>query len=153
MKFEHLIEINSPGDPRIEMISRKQLWDGLVLRAETPRLFLPQLDACDILERLEDSLARRLRFGNLIVHDHVYFIEEHQIRFHIPTQNDIVESSLEITIEEPQRDHLFVRFAYQDATPDDDPDAAYNDYRRSAYYEADLDTIRIIRRLTAQALN
>ena len=150
MKFEHLIEINNPTDPRINSLTRKQLWDGLSLRAKTPRLFFEHLDACDILERTHNFMTRRLRYGSLIIHDKVHFVPHYKIRFDIPAQNEITESSLEITIEEPYENHLFVRFVYQDMTPDDSHQAMFNDYKRLAYYEMDIDMIRIIRRLVMQ---
>ncbi|MBX9850071.1 MAG: DUF1857 family protein, partial [Rhodocyclaceae bacterium] len=46
MNFEHLIEINAPGNPMIEPLSRNQLWQGLVIRAENPELSVLGLDAC-----------------------------------------------------------------------------------------------------------
>ena len=36
MKFNHLVEINMPDNPLVMMITREQLWHGLVLRAEMP---------------------------------------------------------------------------------------------------------------------
>ena len=51
MKFEHLIEINDPLNPLIDTLSLEQVWRGLVLRAESPRLFVPHLDECQISER------------------------------------------------------------------------------------------------------
>jgi hypothetical protein len=46
---------------------------------------------------------------------------------------------------------LFVRFEYDDGTQEVDgtPDAFYNEFRRSAYQESDIDTIRVIRQLAA----
>jgi hypothetical protein len=55
-----------------------------------------------------------------------------------------------MTIEEPQPGSLFVRFAYDSGLPDDDMDAFYNEFRRSAYQESDIETIRIIRQLAEE---
>jgi Domain of unknown function (DUF1857) len=55
MKFEHLIEINDPLNPLIDTITREQLWRGLVIRAESPKLFVPHLDECEIGERESGS--------------------------------------------------------------------------------------------------
>jgi len=95
MKFEHLIEINNPQDFRITALTHLQLWQGLVLRAEEPTLFLPQLVSCTIIERTENRLSRRLKFGKLIVLDQVYYNKPNQIRFHVPEQNEILASTLE----------------------------------------------------------
>ncbi len=149
MKFEHLVEINDPKDLRIEPLTRLQLWRGLILRAEEPTLFIPHLDACTI-ERSAHTISRCLDFGNLLVNDHVNYTTQSNVRFSIPEQGEILASTLDMTIEEPEPDRLFVRFTYQDATPEEGPDAFYNDFRRSAYREADIDTIRIIRQMAAE---
>jgi len=149
MKFEHLIEINDPLNPLIERLSREQLWRGLVLRAETPMDFVPYLDNCRILERGELTILRELRYGDLIVRDRVTFLPQRQVVYHVPSQKDIPESRLTMTIEEPEPEILFVRFEYDDGASEaqDTAEAFYNDFRRSAYKESDIDTIRTIREM------
>ena len=149
MKFEHLIEINDPLNPLIDRLSREQLWRGLVLRAETPMDFVPYLDNCNIVERGEQTLSRELRYGDLIVQDRVTFQPLHKVTYHVPSQKGIPESRLTMTIEEPEPDILFVRFLYDDGASEaeDTTEAFYNDFRRSAYKESDIDTIRTIREM------
>jgi hypothetical protein len=150
MRFEHLIEINDPLNPLIEDLTREQLWRGLVLRAEAPRLFMPHLDECTLSDRSETLLSRSLRYGELIIHDRVSFDAPHAVRYDVPAQGDIPQSTLLMTIEEPQPDALFVRFEYDDGKADSDEEAFYNEFRRSAYEEADIDTIRTIRQLAQE---
>lgn len=149
MKFEHLIEINDPLNPLIDRLSREQLWRGLVLRAETPMDFVPHLDNCSILERDEQTISRELRYGDLIVRDKVTFQPLQKVTYHVPPQKGIPESRLTMTIEEPEPDILFVRFVYDDGASEeqDSAEAFYNDFRRSAYKESDIDTIRTIREM------
>lgn len=150
MKFEHLVEINSPGNPMIISLTRQQLWQGLVRRAEEPTLFVPHLDTCEIMERTEVTITRKLTYGTLVIQDRVTYLDEHQVRYHIAAQKDFSDSTLTMTIEEPQPDYLFVRFEYEDASMDEGADAMYNNFRRSAYKESDIDTIHMIRQLVAQ---
>ncbi|MFC3107748.1 SRPBCC family protein [Undibacterium arcticum] len=149
MKFEHLIAINDPLNPLIDPLRRDQLWRGLVLRAEAPKLFVPHLDDCQLSERSAGGVSRRLRYGELVIDDRVTFEPQRQICYLVPAQNDIPESRLTMTIEEPQPEMLFVRFEYDDGQPEahDAANAMYNDFRCSAYEESDIDTIRIIRQL------
>jgi hypothetical protein len=151
MKFAHLVEINDPLNPLIEPLTRDQLWRGLKLRAEDPKSFVPWLDACDILERSTDAMERELRYGELLIRDRVTFLPQLQIHYHVPEQKDIPASDLNMTIEEPQPGLLFVRFEYDDNAADapDSVDEFYNEFRRSAYQESDIDTIRMIRQLAA----
>jgi hypothetical protein len=152
MKFAHLIEINAADNPLIAPLSREQLWRGLVLRAERPTLFVLALDACEITGRSENGISRTLRFGKLIIHDEVQFLQQQQVRYHVPQQNDIPVSDLTMTIEEPAPGALFVRFEYDDhqAASDDAEAEFYNSFRRDAYKESDIDTIRKIRELAIE---
>ncbi len=152
MKFAHLIEINDPLNPLLNRLSRGQLWQGLVLRAETPKTFVPHLDQCHILERTELSLSRELHYGDLVVRDRVTFVPQQQVVYHVPQQKDIPESRLTMTIEEPESEIFFVRFEYDSGATEaeDATEAFYNDFRREAYKEADIDTIRTIREMAEQ---
>ena len=150
MKFEHLVEINSPGNPTIPPLTREQLWRGLVLRAEEAALFVPHLDACEIIARTEFSVSRRLSYGPLVIEDRVTYLAQQQVCYLVAAQNDFSDSSLTMTIEEPIPGALFVRFSYEDTSADEGVDAMYNDFRRSAYRESDIDTITLIRQMAAQ---
>ncbi|AKZ61953.1 hypothetical protein F506_04065 [Herbaspirillum hiltneri N3] len=150
MKFNHLIQINDPLNPLIDNLTREQLWRGLVLRAEAPQLFMEHLDECVLSDKTDAAVRRMLRYGELRIHDVVTYEALQRVHYHVPAQGDIPTSSLSMTIEEPEEEALFVRFEYDDGTPDEEAGtekAFYDQFRRSAYEEADIDTIRIIREL------
>lgn len=149
MKFEHLIEINDLNNPLTEVITREQLWRGLVLRAEAPKLFVSYLDEASITDRSEVSMKRSLRYGDLIVQDEVSLVHLEHVHYDVAAQKDIPQSSLRMSIDEPSPGALFVRFAYDDghSAEEDAANELYNEYRRSAYQEADIDTIRLIREM------
>jgi hypothetical protein len=152
MKFSHLVEINDPLNPLIDRLSRAQLWHGLVLRAEQPEAFVPYLDRCRILEKSAQSLSRELQYGELTVRDNVTLIAQQQVVYQVPPQQNIPASCLTVTIEEPEPEVLFVRFEYDSgATGEMDAENAfYDDFRRSAYVESDVDTIRTIRQMAEE---
>jgi Domain of unknown function (DUF1857) len=152
MKFAHLVEINDPLNPLIDPLSRGQLWRGLVLRAESPKEFIPWLDRCTITAETGTSLSRISHYGDLAVRDEVTFLPQRQVIYRVPAQKDIPTSSLTMTIEEPQPEVFFVRFEYDDGgdPATDSADAFYNEFRRSAYEESDIDTIRIIRQMAEE---
>jgi hypothetical protein len=152
MKFTHLIEINDPLLPLVEVLTRAQLWRGLVLRAASPKLFVPYLDECIISDRPPNQFARALRYGDVVIRDVVTLAPLEAVTIAVPEQKDIPASSLIMRIEEPQADTLFVRFMYDDGQVVDagSIDAFYDEYRRSAYQESDIDTIRLVRELAQQ---
>ena len=151
MKFEHLIEINDPLNPLIDALTREQVWRGLVLRADSPKLFVPHLDDCTIDQRESGSFRRSLRYGELVIVDRVLLTPLQQVRYEVAKQGDIAASSLTMSIETPSQDTLFVRFKYDDGhdAETDAANALYDEFKKSAYQEADIDTIRILRELAA----
>jgi hypothetical protein len=152
MKFEHLIEINDPLNPLVDTITREQLWRGLVIRAEAPKLFIPHLDECDISERESGSFKRRLRYGDLIVEDTVLLTPLQEVRYEVPAQGEISASTLVMTIEAPTNAMLYVRFSYDDGKEESQDQASkmYDEFKKSAYQEADIDTVRIVRQMAEQ---
>lgn len=151
MQFHHLVEINDPLNPLIDTLTRAQVWRGLVLRAEQPELFMPHLDRCELSDRKTDSVSRLLHYGKVNVRDTVVFYPGKRVEYWVPQQADIAASKLTMSIEEPSEGHLLVRFEYEDSAFDAaDVDAFYNEFRQSAYKEADIDTISLIRQLAAE---
>jgi hypothetical protein len=152
MKFEHLIEINDPLNPLADTITREQLWRGLVLRAEDPKMFMPHLDECTLGERESGSFARRLRYGELVIDDVVHLTPLQEVRYEVPAQGEIAASRMTMTIETPSEGVMWVRFLYDDgnASATDEMGKMYEDFKKSAYLEADIDTIKIVRQLAAE---
>lgn len=147
MNFEHLIQINDPLNPFVESMTREQLWEGLVLRAEQPQLFVIGLDSCTILSREGNVLERELHYGRATVRDRVTLEESQSVRYDILPTADYVGGSLTMTIEQPDELQLFLRFEYATTLPEStDPDAHQTqEIVKSAYRENDIDTVRLIR--------
>jgi hypothetical protein len=148
VRFEHLVEINDLTRPELPVLTRDELWRGLVVRAERPELFLPSLGGPPALSFTETVLVRVLRFGDVHVTDEVRFTEGEAIRYDVPAQGAIPRSSLSMHIEEPHAGRLFVRFVYEDAGAplgDAGEAAAFDHARRAAYEAADVDTVATIR--------
>jgi len=135
----------------LRLLRNRMFVSGLVLRAEQPGLFMPHLDRCELSERKADSVTRLLHYGKVNVRDTVVFYPGKRIEYWVPQQADIAASKLTMSIEEPSEGHLLVRFEYEDSAGDAaDVDAFYNEFRQSAYKEADIDTISLIRQLAAE---
>lgn len=152
MKFSHSIVINDPQNPGVAPLTRQQLWLGLVLRAQAPKLFMPHLDQCLLSDATDNTVMRALHYGNLVIRDRVTFHALQHVHYAVPAQGEIAASSLVMRIEEAQPDALSVCFEYDNGNNDaaDADDEMYNDYRRAAYRAADNDTITLIRELAAQ---
>lgn len=147
MNFEHLIEINDPANPLLEPLSRNQLWQGLVLRAEKPELSVIGLDACVMLERREGYLRRELRFGDLRVKDEVFLTSMQEVRYEVMASEHYPSSRLIMRIEEPHPGRLFMRFIYSSEHAQADSDEMLRGHVEQAYVQSDINTVAVIREL------
>lgn len=154
MRFSHLVEINDPLNPLIDPLTREQVWRGLVLRVEMPKRFVPWLDRCQVSKCEDETLQRVLHYGDTAIRDHVRFQKLQSVHVHVPRQGDIPVADLVMSIEEPGPGRLFVRFEYDDHAGEEAGEAEemVNQFRRSAYQESDIDTIRVIREMAADGL-
>lgn len=149
MQYEHLIEVNDLLNPLILALTREQLWQGLVLRAERPEMFVLGLDESIIQKREGNTLERELRFGQARILDRVIFTPMHSVRYETAATDDHAGGSLTMSIEEPSEHRLFVRFTYSTTLSEvqADGDPRYSEFVKSAYREADIDTVQRIRQL------
>jgi len=149
LRFEHLVEINDPGNPALEPLSADQLWQGLVLRAESPELFMLGLDSAEIVDRGDGWIERVLHFGKAHVRDRVVYEPRQAVRYESAATAEHAGGTLEMIIETPAPGALLVRFIYQTTMPavDASGDDRYAEIVKSAYHEADLDTVRKIREI------
>ena len=103
MRFEHLVQINDPLMPLLDTLTRNQLWQGLVLRAEAPTQFVLGLERATIHSR-EDcgrvrELTRTLDFGSFKVEDRVRLVRDARSEIHTKAGPPWPASRLTITIE------------------------------------------------------
>jgi hypothetical protein len=155
VRFVHIVEINDPRNPLLDVLTREQVWLGLLRRAERPMDFLPQLKGCLIVMRGESTLVRELDFGAFIVRDRVRLIPQEQLTFDTESAPNVPAGRLSIAIETLGADHLQLRFTYdveRERTDDADLEAQYDRYIQSAYLQADIDSVKIMRALLAQGV-
>ncbi|WP_373975799.1 SRPBCC family protein [Chitinibacter sp. SCUT-21] len=149
MRFEHLVQINDLMHPTAEILTRNQVWQGLVYRAEFPMEFVEHIDEAEVLQRHNAGIHRRVLMGKLEVIDHIYY--EHEASVHYDTQESEMHlgGQMWMKIEEPQEGALFIRFIYETPHPvGADPELdKYLSFLKSAWQETDIDTVKMIRQL------
>lgn len=148
MRFEHLIEINSPQTSLqlvVPAFSREQLWRGLMARVQTPQRFPMGPERCDWTETEPDVYERTLHFGQHALRDEVQATPQQRLVFTPQAHGDIAPIRLTIAIEEPHQGRMVLRFTYEALAPQSAEEAYYNDYRYNAWMHADRDMVRTLR--------
>jgi len=150
LRFEHLVQINDPRDPRVAPLTHEQLWRGLVLRAEFPGTFVPWLDGCEIEREGEHALVRTLTFGSQVVRERVRFDPQRSVDYEV--LGGEAHYRLSMRIEERGDDELYVRFLYEAESPDHREGGPLAGAIKEAYRFADIDTVFRIRQLAASGV-
>ena len=145
MRYEHLVQINDLERPDLPRLDRAQLWLGLVARAERPQLFDETIDEVRVIERGSNTLERELRRGRLTMRESVRLTPERAVEITAGAGTSLAGSVLEMRIEEPVPDALFLRFTYELRGATVPEDESERRALRQAYYFADLDMVRHIR--------
>jgi len=144
--------------PLLDTLTRNQLWQGLIVRAEDPIQFVLGLEGATIHSREVSGdvheLTRTLDFGSFRVEDRVRLVRDRSSEVRTEAGPTWPASRLTITIEEPEPELLFLRFVYEfdEAAGSDERDPLIVGLREQAYESADLDTVIRIRALAEQGV-
>jgi len=145
LRYEHLIRINDRAEESIPLLSRAELWRGVLLRAARPELFDTGIDETRTLSESPAQLLREVRRGSAVVTERVDFAAEESATLTVVSGTSLAGSSLELRIEEPAPEVLFLRFIYDMRGADVPELDAERQALKQAYYFADIETVRHIR--------
>jgi len=153
MRFEHLIEINSPSlamQTAAATFSREQLWAGLMAKVRSPERFPLGPERCECEELAPGLFSRTLHFGQLQMQDKVVAAELDALVFTPQAMPEVTPIRLSIRIEEPQGQQMVLRFVYEALAELSAEEALYNGYRHSAWLANDRDMVRTLREWLAE---
>ena len=136
-----------------KVITISQIWNSLWQKVEQPELFTPTIikHQNQNIEN-EKTIRRELDFGSHKIYDLITFEFQKWINFEIIPNNDLHASgSLKILIiannENPNSYSLKFVYNLKGTHQSANDDANYIEYLKSAYHQADLDCVKVIRNL------
>lgn len=151
LEFEHIVQVNDLSDPGLSVLTRSQLWQGLVMRARNPEKFNPGL-TCQS-ERVEDNVfMRTIKVLDSSFCERVTLTPEAQISTRSVSSKQLLRTESIASIEEPEDGYLFVRFSYKRELEDRDDRVDVGEHLKAAYVQVDRDAIAMIRVLAASRL-
>lgn len=151
LEFEHIVQVNDLSNSRIVVVSREQLWQGLVLRARSPEKFNSSLQ-CQSEDIRNNEFVRIIEAGDSKFCEKVVLKPDEEIHTSTLSELDQLQAESTARIEEPEPGHLFVRFSYKRelAVTSDQVDVA--EHLKSAYVQIDRDAVAMIRMLAESRL-
>ncbi len=144
LEFEHIVQVNNFGDSSLSVLTRNQLWQGLVLRAHSPDKFVQGLQ-CASEQISGNEFMRAVQAGASNFRESVILHPQEKICTR--TVDDPTQISAESTtcIEEPEAGSLFVRFSYRRDLGSHDQQVNVGEHLKAAYVRVDRDAIAMIR--------
>ena len=143
LEFEHIIQVNDLSNDAIAVLSRAQLWRGLVLRAQQPDKFNQSL-SCSYKSLSENEFLRTISAGESSFYERVVLTP--QVKIHTGTgDSEQISSESTAEIEEPEPNSLFIRFTYKRELGDSNSEIDIGEHLKSAYVQIDRDAIAMIR--------
>ncbi len=150
LKFEHIIQVNDPANDELPMLSRTQLWEGLVLRARRPDRFNDSLKVSN-KEYGEDEFERIIEVGGHTFHELVMLYPDERIHTQTMEEYEQIDAESITELEEPEEGYLFVRFSYRRELEQEDA-VDVKEHLKAAYLQTDRDAIGLIRSLAESGL-
>jgi hypothetical protein len=151
LEFEHLVQVNDLANSTLTVITRSQLWQGLVLRARNPEKFNHGLN-CQSEEVSNNKFLRTIEAGGSKFCEEVVLEPEQRIHTATLAELEQLQSESTTTIEEPEAGYLFVRFHYKRELLVDTESVDVAEHLKSAYVQVDRDAVAMIRVLAESQL-
>lgn len=146
LDFQHIVQVNDLEDENVLVLSRSQLWQGLVLRARSPEKFNDALQ-CQPSDIEDNQFVRRISAGQVNFQELVLLTPNLRIETStVPTMEQIFATSCAL-IEEPELNSLFVRFSYRRDLELSENQGDIAEYLKAAYVQLDRDAVAKIRML------
>ncbi|MFT4229851.1 MAG: SRPBCC family protein [Microbacterium sp.] len=147
----HILPVNEPGDVSL---TREQVWQGLVMKANNALPFVPSMSDCVVTERYSDTVFER---------DIVLRGEPHTERIALQAPRRVVFTriagrvlgTIANEIEGPD-DELKLRFSFalvvEDVEPGSAAEAEYAEGMKGDYLKAVASTLDAMRKSAAESL-
>ena len=145
-----MIQVNDPANSEIPLLTRNQLWEGLMLRARRPDRFVDSLKVTN-KEYGEDEFERIIEVGDLSFHERVVFYPEGRIHTQTMEEHEQIDAESVTELEEPEEGYLFVRFRYRREL-EEDGSVDVGEHLKAAYLQTDREAIAMIRRLAESGI-
>jgi Domain of unknown function (DUF1857) len=152
IELSHSVLVNDRGDPQVPALTRDDVWDGLVMKAENALPFVPKMDKCDVVEQRENFILRDIRFAGDDLREAVTLTPKTSVEFR-RVQGRVLGVITNEILENSDRE-LELKFSFaleiEGAVPGSREERDYEASMRDAYRGAVVATLGAIRRIAMQ---
>jgi Domain of unknown function (DUF1857) len=148
-ELSRTVPVNEPGQP---VLSRQDVWQGLVMKANNALPYVPQMKKCEVVERGEGWLLRDILLGAEPLREKVTFEPERRVVFERVAGNE--PGRIENTLGEDERGNLTLTFSFSLTRKglEGDPEAEKKHFgpMEGMYFNAVASTLAAVRRMVQE---
>jgi hypothetical protein len=152
IELSHSVPVNDPSVPDAPVLTRDDVWEGLVMKAENALPFVPKMERCDVVERRENFILRDIRFGGDDLREAVTLTPKTKVEFR-RVEGRVLGVITNEVLEDASGDlELEFSFALEidGVEPGSREEREYEETMRDAYIGAVGATMDAIRQMVAQ---
>ena len=79
IKVDKMLPVNPDKSGETVMLTRDQIWAGLMMKVDDARPFVPLMTKCDITQRLENGVVRDIIFDGMELRDRIIFYPKKKV--------------------------------------------------------------------------
>ncbi len=148
IKVDKTLPVNPDKSGGTLILTRDQIWAGLMMKVEDARQFVPLMTKCEVTQRLENGIVRDIVFDGMELRERIIFYPKYKVEF---LRVGIGEEMGTIWNEilEDENGELHLRFAFELEVPNLTKlqEQDYGETRATGYLnavQATLETLRIL---------
>jgi hypothetical protein len=152
IQLSRSVLVNGPDDPEAPSLTRDDVWDGLVMKAENALPFVPKMEKCDVVEQRENFILRDINFAGDDLREAVTLTPKSKVEFRRVEGRVLGRITNEILGDTPDDLELKFSFALEinGVEAGSKEEKEYEENMRGAYEGAVVATLGAIRKLAAQ---
>ena len=146
-QLSRTVPVNEPGEP---VLSRHDVWQGLVMKANDALPYVPQMKKCEVVERGDGWLLRDILLGEEPLREKVTFEPERRVIFERVAGNE--PGRIENTLGEDERGNLTLTFSFSLTRKGLEGEAEKKHFApmEAMYFNAVASTLAAVRRMVQE---
>ncbi len=142
--------VNPPGESI--KLTRDDMWDGLVMKAENALPFVPAMTRCEVIERTDDTILRTIEFRGQEFGELITFAPGSQVRFE--RTSGPVMGTIRNDLDEDEDGNLRLTFSFDlelvGVEAGSEQEREYEGTMTGDYLKAATATLAAVRRMVAE---
>ena len=150
IKVDKKLPVNPDKSGKTVILTRDQIWKGLMMKVDDARPFVPLMTKCDVTDRLENGAVRDIEFDGMALRERIILYPKEKVEFiRVGVGEEMGTIWNEILEDETGELHLRFTFELEVSNLTKDMEQEYREKRATGYINAIQATLDHLRQLSA----